>query len=147
MDTSIIKSFSVSGNEISVEEILSELKFISKIKETEKINVRHMKVCGSDFISRFYRSFDGESRDNTFDFIKACITKSIDLAYYYMDYEDKFHQDISALIFSGLGDAKIGLINLAKTYADDRMFTSKLETLIDTLEVKVKPSMKKKCNY
>ena len=43
-------------------EIISNLKFIGKIKAGEQINIESLSICSRNMFSGFYRTIYGESR-------------------------------------------------------------------------------------
>jgi len=163
MEKNLIKNFDISGKEETLGQLLSDLKFISKIKQGEKIDVKSMTLV-NDFQSLVYRIFiSRESRKETYDFIKKVINRAIDMTYYYFslngkktEYEKKkervanndnvsvnmqsvnFNIDIAKIIISNLSLAKEGLINLKETYEKDRKFVTDLETIIETMEIKIR---------
>src|SRR5262245_26369105 len=134
----IIKSFSCNGNEESLENIISDLKFISKIKPQERINMTSMTISGSDYYSRVYRTLlMTEDRGETLKFCRSTIQKAIDLLYYYSVKDEKFYKNLAGILITSLEEAKGGLGNLMLTYGDDRMFTAKIEALLATMDVKI----------
>lgn len=142
MEKDIIKNFSISGKEESLERMISILKFIAKIREGERINVKTMTISQSDIPSRVYRTFiSRETRSETLDFIKNAINKAIDMVYYYLTLEDKnegnFHHDVAKIIIENLINAKKGMLNLTVTYQDDRKFVTDIESIVETMEIKI----------
>ncbi len=141
MENNLIKNFSVSGKEDSLNKMLSILKFIAKIREGEKIDVKSMSVVHSDIPSRAYRTFvSRESRLETLEFIKISINRAIDMIYYYLSLKEEtehFNKDVAKIIICNLNLCKQGLKNLTVTYEEDRKFTTDIETLIETMDIKI----------
>ncbi len=139
MDTA--KIFTLTGNDRPIEEIITKLKFISKIKPNEKINVRSLFVRdNNNTYQRVLRTFAlvGESKDETLTFIKSVINEAVDLIYVYKaDSEDVFKQDIAILLVSNLESSKTGMKSLMETYASDTLFVSKIEAVISTLDARI----------
>lgn len=135
-----LKSFVIDGSEHSVQSTISKLKFISKIKEGEKIDVSTLTLCDSSWLSSLYRTLlrRGESREATLIFIRGVIGEAFDLAYIYLCKEERFYRDIGKTIIISLQESKSGLLKLTNSYSDDRMFVSKIEALISTLDTKIK---------
>ncbi len=131
------KSFAVDGSERSVQDIVSKLKFISKIREGEKLDVKSLTL-GEGFKDSVYRTFvaRNESRYTTLEFIRMIVHEAFDLASKYLQKEEKFFKDIGKMVITSLNECKSGLLNLIKTYSEDRMYISRLETLMTTLETK-----------
>jgi len=133
-----MKSFVIDGSERSVQDIVSKLKFISKIKEGEKVDVQSLTLCESGLGTSLYRTFvaRGESRENALEFIRSIILEGFNLASKYLKKPEKFLKDIGKMIIDALHESRAGLVNLTKTYQADRMYVSKVETLMSTLETK-----------
>jgi len=135
-----LKSFVIDGSENSVQDIVSKLKFISKIKEGEKLDVSTLTLCENTLFSSLYRTLlrRGESREATLVFIRGVIGEAFDLAYVFLCRDSPLCNDIGETIVSSLHESKSGLLKLTKSYTDDRMFVSKIEALICTLDTKIK---------
>lgn len=131
------KSFAIDGSERSVQDIVSKLRFISKIREGEKLDVSSLTL-GEGLRTSLYRTViaRSESRDTTLEFIREVVHEAFNLASKYLRKEETFFKDIGQMVITSLHECKSGLLNLIKTYAEDRMFISKLETLMKTLETK-----------
>ena len=138
-----VKKFIISGQEDSLEKLLSRLKFISKIKRGEKLDIKSMTIVKSNIPSRAYRSIiSRETRIETLNFIKGTINTAIDLLYYYICIENQFDQKIAQVIITNLLSAKNGITNLIITYNDDRKFVTDLETTIETMDIKINEKKK-----
>lgn len=133
-----MKSFVIDGSERSVQDTVSKLKFIGKIKEGEKLDVQSLTLCSESVGTSLYRTFlaRNESRGNALEFIRGVVGEAFELATKYLRKKDHFFKDVGQMIIESLHESKSGLSNLAKTYEDDKMFVSKLETLMNTLETK-----------
>jgi len=136
-DKESIKSFCLDG-EKTVYLVLSKLKFLSKIKPNEKINVKNMTLVEHDrFQVNLYRFVYGESRQTTLDFINSVLSEAIDICSSYLFREEKFYRQIGGMLLEGVEECRQGITNLTTTYTDDRMFVSKLDTLMKTLNIKM----------
>ena len=131
-----LKKFVIDGGERSVQDIVSKLLFISKIREGEKINISRLTLCQDNWSTKVYRTLGRESRCSTLEFIREVFGEAFDLSSKYLNTDNKFYRDIGTMILTNLQKSKAGLTNLTKTYAEDRMFISKIETLTSTLETK-----------
>jgi len=133
-----MKSFVIDGSERSVQDIVSKLKFISKIREGQKLDVQSLTLCEDGMGTALYRTLvaRGESRENALEFVRGVIGEAFELATKYLHKPEKFFKDIGQMIIIALHESKAGLAHLAKTYEHDHMFISKLETLTKTLETK-----------
>ena len=138
-DIQNIKSFVTDGSERSVQDIVSKLKFISRIKEGEKVDIQTLRVMNADsWGTSIYRTLvsRGESRETTLEFIRGVVGDAFDLASKYLSTSTPFFRQIGEMIVQSLRESKVGLGNLMKTYREDRMYTSRVDTLIKTIDTK-----------
>lgn len=135
-----LKSFVIDGSEHSVQGIISKLKFVSKVGEGEIINVSTFTLCKKSWSTSLYRTLlqQGESREATLMFARGLTGEALDLAYDFLLKKERFYKDIGKMIITALKECKPGLFELMKSYEEDRMFVSKMEALIDTLDAKIK---------
>lgn len=146
LDRQNIRTFITDNNDHGTQNIISKLKFISKLKENEKVDLQSLQVVTADYWpSRLYRTFvaRGESREHTLEFIKETIGEAFDLSNQYLSINQEFYQQVGISIMTALQECKLGLKNLCKTYKGDRMFISQIETLLTTLGVKTDDLEKK----
>lgn len=140
--------FAEVGGEEIVRKTISKLVFISKIQEGDVIDTRTMTISKNTWDNRLYRTImnfltRGESRQTTLNFVILTFKEAFDLIYRYKDYEDKkssdtFYKDITDQILISIKDSKIGLASLKKTYMNDSMFVSEIETLVKLVDTKLK---------
>nr|WNL49798.1 hypothetical protein MarFTMF_282 [Marseillevirus sp.] len=109
--------------------ILSELKFLSKLRKGEKIMVKTMTVQQGDFFSGLYRTFVGETREATLDFICEVWDKTVELIC-----DEETTEECRKSLCENLNESRKGVISLIGTYEDDRYFCSRLESLVATTE-------------
>lgn len=150
MDTA--QKFSMTGDD-KVQQVIGRLKFLSKIEHGEKINVRELFVRDNDSVlQRVLRTIRNattylsasdivESKDSTLTFIQDTVNEAITLIGFYRNDKDEFAQSIAVIIIENLEASKIGIQNLIDTYKTDRKFIAQVETVIQTLEARIK-SMK-----
>nr|QBK86401.1 MAG: uncharacterized protein LCMAC102_01960 [Marseillevirus LCMAC102] len=138
MTETTLKSFVIDGSERSVQDIVSKLKFMSKIKEGEIVDVQSLTLMEKGWGTSAYRTLvaRGESRKATLEFFRIVIGEAFDLASRYLKRDGQFFHDIGSMIVVALQEAKSGLANHSKTYKDDRMHMSKIETLVQTLDTR-----------
>lgn len=141
--------FSLTGDQ-RVQTVIGKLKFISKIKAGEKINVRELFVRNNDSVlQRFLRSLKNystiisgsevvESKEATLEFISNTVNDAINLISIYRKEKEDFHQKIADLIVNNLEISKDGIKNSIKTYREDRKFISHAEAVMQTLETRIK---------
>jgi len=139
IDDEKLKNFVMDGSENSIQTIISKLKFISKIQEGEKIDVHRLLLYPNTSINNVYRTIfsRGESRESALNFIKITIADALITSSSYLKNDQQLYQDIGFMILKSLEESKIGIKNIIETYKNDRMYTSKFETLISTLDTKL----------
>jgi hypothetical protein len=136
---SLLKNYELTGNEKLVENTLTNLKFISKIEKYEKVNVSNKTISKNDYQDRLYRTLIiRENKDDTMDFLRDTINDGISLAVHFSEMDTEFYKNISKIIIKHLSESKKGIESLCETYSTDRLFVSKLNTLIETLNIKGK---------
>lgn len=130
-----------SNNEFAMEqtsETLSKLKFIGKIKEGEKINVKYMYVQPCGLLTRISRTLlYQDNRTNTFNFIEATIQRSLDIVTLSKFSSKSADKSTIHNIIKDLQEALKGIENLKKTYIDDVMFCCKIDTLIQKTDASI----------
>jgi len=138
-DTHRLNNFVKDGSERSVQDIVSRLKFISKIKEGEIVDVRSSTIMELGWPSSIYRTFftRNESRKITLEFFRQIISSAFDMITLYLNMKDAFYQQIGVMIFDALKESKTGIANQSKTYRNDRMYVSQIETLLLTLDTEL----------
>lgn len=146
MDPSL-KNYIVDGSESSVNNTVSKLKFISKIEVGDKVDTNSMTLMKDTWGTSCYRTYkkliaNAESRSNTLAFIRRITGEAFDLASRYLMSQDKFYVDIGIIIVESLQQAKAGIINHKETYKSDALHTSEVETLLTTLDTKLKNFIK-----
>jgi hypothetical protein len=119
-------------------ELISRIKFISKIKQGDKINTRGFFIQNDTLLSKLSRSFlYQDSRVNTINFISETLLQVFHLLKLYVT-TDKL-SDISMCInvIEDIGNMKKGIVNLQNTYQDDAIIVSKLETFVQEIDSKL----------
>ena len=139
MSDGVLKNFATDENERSIQDILAKLKFISKIKQDEKMDISSMTLSPNNWPTSLYRTIlaRGESKEKTLEFIRNVVGDAFDMSLRYLKMKDNFFRDIGFLIIKSLVECKPGIDNLNKTYSDDRMFVSKVEALVQILDTKI----------
>ena len=133
----------------TVRTMILHLKFLSKIKSNEKINVKELFVRDDNLIiQRLFRTIRNwsiffsnadvvESNDATLTFIKDTITTTLRLIQTYQTSDD-YKRRIAMLLTENLEASKSGIRNLIGTYHTDRRFTSEAEAVLQILETRIK---------
>ena len=118
-------------------EIISQLKFISKIRPGEQVNVDNLSICSRNVFSGIYRSMYGEGRDKTLHFFSIIIRRAFEKVQAYANSEKISEQMTCSKLIENLFNAIQGLENAKDTYKDDRRFVCDIETLIENIESKL----------
>lgn len=135
-----MKNFVVNGDERSIQDTLSKLKFISMLKQGEKIDVENMSVQEDSILLSIIRTFfRNDSRKRTISFIRTTYGEAFEVIEDYMSDEkqNKFNKKIAQLVLTSIRDSQGGLNNLISTYSDDRMFVATVQTILDTIGAKL----------
>jgi len=112
-------------------DIISKLKFISKIKAGQKIDTRSMRIQENTFFNAFMRTLFPDNRTNALVLFKEIIDKS------FQAIEPCKDNILVANIIDDIRNCIAGLENFKTTYIDDVMFTCEIDTLIDDIELKL----------
>ena len=120
------------------EEVISKLKFLSKIQKGEKINVNGLFVqldCLKTTVSRTVWNVD--SRQNTLTFIEKVLNNSTNLIELYLNSGNHAQFVMAQNIMKDLSESKKGIDNLKNTYTGDVMFCSKIDTFLQLIDAKL----------
>jgi hypothetical protein len=128
-------------------EIISNLKFIGKIKAGEQINIESLSICSRNMFSGFYRKIYGESRERTFHYFSLIIKRAFEKIQVFMISEKVSDKMMCTQLITNLYGAIDGLNNLKETYKEDRGFLCDLETLIEYIESKLEELKLSKPDY
>lgn len=140
------KHFTQTGDEHVINDVISKLRFISKVKRGEKLNVKEFFVRDNDDITqRMIRTFrnrllyeDGENKAATLTFFSKVTDTALNLICFYRRQTDNtFNNNIAKMLTENLEDALNGMEATIKTYETDRIFSSQLETMIATLKLRL----------
>ena len=122
----------------SSEELISKLKFLSKIQKGEKMNVGGMFMqldCFKTTVSRTIWNVD--SRQNTLTFIEKVLNNSTELIELFLNSTQHAQYVMASNIMKDLESSKDGIRNLKITYNNDVMFCSKIDTFIQWVDAKL----------
>lgn len=119
-------------------DVLSKLKFISKIRKGEKINVKYMFIQPDNITTKISRTlYNVDNRMNTLNFIENTIQRSFEIIILHSNSDRQYDIQLRENIISDLANAKTGLLNIKETYIDDIMFRCKIDTFIQEIEAKL----------
>ena len=112
-------------------DIISKLKFISRIKSGQKIDTRAMRIQENTYFIAFIRTLFPDNRHNALVLFKEIITKA---------FQSISHCEDNILVYNIIEDIRnciSGLENFKTTYLDDLMFTCEIDTLVDDIQLKL----------
>lgn len=140
MDEDPLKDFVLDGSNHSVQDIVSKLKFIAKVRPHEWMDVTKLQLYEKTYWNSFYRTLftRSESRNATLEFIRLVFGEAFELAARYNTSKAPFRHAVAKMILDAMEESKTGIANLKESYKEDRMFVSKLETLTSIFDTKVK---------
>ncbi len=120
------------------EDIISKLKFLSRVQKGEKINVRGMFIQSDNIQTTVSRTlWNTDSRQNTLVFIETTINNSVSLIDTYLRSSKSAENIIGINMLDDLSAAKNGIKHLKTTYSDDTMFCAKIDTFIQIIDAKI----------
>jgi hypothetical protein len=125
------------GSMDTMNEVITRLKFIGLIKKGEKINVKSLSVQQTSLLTSFWRMFNQENRDITLDFITSTVNRSFEIIQLMLLSSKSADMNICKNLCNDLIQSVIGLVNLQITYGHDRFFCCHLQTLIQSIELKI----------
>lgn len=139
--TCAIRNFTIDGKDRDVQELLSKLRFLSKIQKGEKLQIvaKLSLVDGGSWYNAFIRTVGGgkESREHAFEFIQRVCEEGLEVASFFFATTDSFQHEVGMMIINALKESQNGIKNHMDTYKLDRMFGSKVETFINLLNAKL----------
>ncbi len=121
--------------------ILSNLTLLSKVqkydkliikKKTDKNDINFEIQIDTSYLPSIKRFFYGNDRDKTIEYLNKLINYGIEK---YNEEKKKDNKIAMNKIASLLESSKLGLSNLKITYNNDQSITSKLDIIIDTIDV------------
>ena len=119
-------------------ELLSNLKFLSKIKKDQKINVRDMFIQENNWTTSLSRTvYKVDNRKNTLHFIQNLITTSFSTCKSLISSDNKSDYTMAQSLLKGLLNSRNGIENLKYTYKDDIHFACILDTIIENINVQI----------
>ena len=124
--------------EDSNHETIARLKFLSKIRKGEKINVVANSLQPDSYITSISRAlFNTDNRQNTLTYIQNSINSGFQLFTVYIKSDKVSEKKLSIQILRDIEGSKIGIRNLKNTYHDDTMFCCSIDTYLQTIDAKI----------
>ena len=119
-------------------ELLSNLKFLSKINKDQKINVRDMFIQENNWTTSLSRTvYKVDNRKNTLHFIQNLITTSFSTCKSLIHSDNKSDYTMAQSLLKGILNSRNGIENLKYTYKDDIHFACILDTIIENINVQI----------
>lgn len=120
------------------QELISRLKFLSKVSRGEKINVPHLFVQNNSWQTTISRTlWNPDSRQSTQNFIRETILNSFERVELYLKTNNITKMKLANNIIQDIQDSVKGIQNIQYTYKNDAMFTCNLDTIIQLIEAKI----------
>jgi hypothetical protein len=119
-------------------ETISKLKLIGKLQNGDKLNTKYIFIQKDGFLTRLSRwLYWQDNRQNTINFVRNTIYSTFTLIITLKKSNKRYDNLILLNIVEDLESAKLGMVNLKNTYADDIKFCCDLETLLESVEVEL----------
>ena len=124
--------------EDSNHETITRLKFLSKIRKGEKINVMANTLQPDSMLTSLSRALlNTDNRQNSLTYIQNSVNSGFQLFTTYIRSERISEKKLASQIIKDIIDAKIGINNLKNTYSDDTMFCCSIDTYLQTIDAKI----------
>ena len=137
---SVLKNFISDGSDRTVQDCISKLKFISRIKEGEILDTKSLTLQEWDWSVAAYRTFIDrrQGRETSLEFYRTVIREAFGICINYIENPPgHFLHNTALVVLDCLESVSSGLQNHSKTYADDSKHVSDIETLIQTTDSKI----------
>lgn len=143
MDEVLLRKIKVGEGDKSqsfdVQQLISTLKFFSKLEDDEKIDVADLGVQKDNWMTSVWRTFQRkESKEKSLVFIQKIYEESIQCAEFLIKGTEPFHKDIGNLLIKSLEEAQKGVETRKELYKDNKKFVSDIETFITVATSKIK---------
>ena len=138
----ILREFNMSGNERKFEQIISDLKFLAKVKPNQKINVSTKQIVSSEnYADRIHRTYlQVEGKKTTITFVREVITAAIDQMFFFNNLKHPFYHRLADIIREEITMAQIGITGLATTYSENDSISSEMEAIVTSINAKLQIS-------
>jgi len=119
-------------------ETISKLKLIGKLQNGDKLNTKYVFIQKDGFMTRLSRwLYWQDNRANTINFVRNTIYSTFTLIVTLKKTNKRYDNLILLNIIEDLESAKLGMVNLKNTYADDLKFCCDIETLLEAVDVEL----------
>ena len=124
--------------EDSNHETITRLKFLSKIRKGEKINVMANTLQPDSLLTSLSRAIlNTDNRQNTLTYIQNSIYSGFQLFTTYVRSDKTSEKKLAVQIIKDIQESKHGIKNLKNTYQDDIMFCCSIDTYLQTIDAKI----------
>ena len=137
MNETTVKNFTTDGSDRSVQAVLSKLRFIATFKPGERVCIRSLSIQAEGFGSGISRWWKADGRQITLEFLRDTASEALDIGAAHLRRSELFHRQVGDTVLECLMESRQGMTSLAKTYEEDRMFVSEVETLRDMVALKL----------
>ena len=121
------------------QDIISKLKFLSKIGKGHKVNVNLLSLQDDGMVTSLSRSlWNTDNRQNAITFIQNTINSGFNLIFRYAKSERESEKIIAKEMIIDLINSKAGIHNLKTAYTVDTMFCCSIDTFIQNIDAKLK---------
>lgn len=123
----------------SMNDTISNLKFIASVQEGNKINTKFMFLQNDSYTSKLSRSiFYNDTRTNTIKFIQGTLESAFHILFKYKNSKKLSDKQSCLNIINDLTRTKLGLNNLKYTYKSDTKFVCDVDMIIENIDVRMK---------
>jgi len=119
------------------DDIITNLKYISKIDKFEKINIYNMNAQRNCLLTTVTRTIFRDNRQNTLLFIKHTIEQSFKLLHLLNNSDKTSETELAIRLSIDIRNAISGIRNIKITYSNDIMYCAKLDTILDNIDVNI----------
>ena len=147
-------NFMISGKESHLQDVIQKLKFISKVRVGEKIDVKSMSIVRPRMYDRLHRVLiSRETKDDTIHFLKTTLNEAVEMLYYYAQSanrkspSEKFDiqedgvnacdENAFNVLWNNITQSLEGIRCLTETYVKSHKFICAMETLLQTTVLKL----------
>ena len=115
-------------------ELVSKLKFISKIQKGEKINVPCLFIQSEGWGTTISRTvWNTDNRQSALNFVQTTVCKCFEIVESSSTSENMAEIELVKTILIDLNKSKDGIKNLRHTYKSDTMLVCTLDTLVEKI--------------
>ena len=131
----------------SRQDIITKLKFLSRVSKGQKINVKDMTLQDESWLTTASRTvWNIDNRNNTMTFIQNTITSAFNMIVLLLRSDSIGDKQICKTIVADIIGAKKGIHTLKSTYTDDTFFCCGVDTYIQMIEAHMIDLKSKHCD-